>query len=87
MSVPKYFFTELARPTETDPGSISEGYYMIVDGVLMLTDAAGKPLGLDYSLELKPDDKELTIARRLLKVRAAKRGFNRPIKFPEWGMA
>ena len=35
---------QIRAPRGTFPGEVAEGYYCVVDGYVVLTDAAGKPI-------------------------------------------
>jgi hypothetical protein len=42
--MPRYFWVQTAPPREGHAGAIAEGHYVVEDGTLSLTDAAGKPV-------------------------------------------
>jgi len=64
------------------PGEVAIGYYCVVDGYVVLTDAAGKPLGSDKCY-IGSGDAHL-IACRMVRNRKgrASASFNRPISYP-----
>jgi hypothetical protein len=88
---PTYVFAEIARPTKSSPGSIVEGWYVIDDGKVVMTERDGKPIVLGsahVAQMLKPNDNPQLIAQRLLKqVRSRLRNddnfFRRPLKLPD----
>jgi hypothetical protein len=68
--MPRYFWVQTAPPREGHAGAIAEGHYVVEDGALSLTDAAGKPVADErYTRMLGPEDDEIIIARQLLRRR------------------
>jgi len=61
------FLGSNAPPREGHP----ESHYLVEDGTVMLSDAAGKPLpGERYRRKLGPEDDEMVVARQLLRSQA-----------------
>lgn len=81
---PKSVFVTIKAPTQHDPlGQNAEGCYLVLDGAVVLTDRAVKPVqddeGKHYRYTLQPGDDADVHARRLTKqFRLALRGKNRP---------
>ena len=76
---------QVRAPKGTFPGEVVEGWYCVVDGYVVLTDADGKPLGSDKR-HIGPDGDARLIACRMVrnrKGRASVNGFNRPISYPK----
>jgi hypothetical protein len=65
--MPRYFWVQTAPPREGHPGAVTESHYVVKDGTVMLTDAAGQPLpGKWYKRRLGPENDEMVVARALL---------------------
>jgi hypothetical protein len=75
---------QIRAPKGAFPGEVAIGYYCVVDGYVVLTDADGKPLGSDKR-HLSPGDDARLIACRMVRNRgrASTSGFNRPIAYPK----
>jgi hypothetical protein len=75
-------------PKGNDPGKIAEGWYCIVDNAVVITDAAGKPVG-DEKHHLAPGGDARLIASRLLRqhqnARSSSGTFAGPIRYPKIG--
>jgi len=76
-------------PKGNDPGKIAEGWYCVnADNFVVLTDAAGKPLGNEKHY-LDPDGDARLVAARMLRRRQNARGssgnFAGPIRYPKIG--
>jgi uridine kinase len=75
-------------PRGKDPGKVAEGYYVVVDGCVVLTDQAGKPLGSEKHY-LDSDGDARLIACRILRRRQNASGssgsFAGPIRYPKIG--
>jgi hypothetical protein len=86
----KYVVVQAALPTERNPqGWAAEAWYTIAEGVVTLTDAAGRPYeGLQHKLE--PGEDAKAVAKRLLRrriLRAPERRHRGPIVFPKIDVA
>jgi hypothetical protein len=92
---------EIKPPTGDHPGQISYGYFIVVDGLLTMTDAKGEVAqddsGKAYTHRLERGDDPHVVACRLTKkLRDALRGttkdgappagFNRPLSYPKSGI-
>src|SRR5262245_48920498 len=44
MDTPKYFYVQTAPATKDGAGAIAKGWYIVSDGMLILTDSASRPL-------------------------------------------
>jgi hypothetical protein len=75
-------------PKGNDPGKVAEGWYCIADGAVVLTDAAGKPVGSERH-HLNPDGDARLVACRMLRrhqnAKSSSGDFNRPINYPKMG--
>jgi hypothetical protein len=76
------------------PGQVTEGYYVVDDGILTMTDAGGGAVEIDgrrFTVTLGPDTNARAIAARLTKqIRLAlnpKTDFNRRVRMPDLGLA
>jgi hypothetical protein len=91
MSDVHYFYTQTARPSEHEPtGAIAEGWYIIEDGTVILTDSAGKPISeKDFRLKPQPGEEVLAVARKLLRAKMGRqRDFlSRKLVYPNVGVA
>jgi hypothetical protein len=88
-------WTQVRRPKGSDHGQSALGYFTIDDGVVVMTDARGKPAkdaeGKTYSQKLKDGESAKLIAGRLTRELrtalrggdAAKNGFDRPVEYPK----
>ena len=74
---------QIRPPKGNFPGKIAEGYYCVVDGYVVLTDANGKPIGSEKR-QIDGGDARLIACRmvRSNESRASVNGFNRPISYP-----
>ena len=72
---------QVKAPRGTFPGEVAIGYYCVVDGYVVLTDADGKPLGSD-KCDIGSGDARV-IACRMVRSRkgSASASFNRPISY------
>jgi hypothetical protein len=77
--MPRYFWVQTVPSREghpgaiSDPGAISESHYIVEDGTVTLTDAAGKPLpGQRHKRKLGPEDDEMVVARALLRSKSSR---------------
>jgi hypothetical protein len=92
---------QLRLPTATDVGQVTEGFYVVRDGLLTLTRPDGSPLvtkdgtPLNKSHTLKPNDNPESIAqvltrkarRELLGLTEAQEAFSRPLQYATVGVA
>lgn len=80
---------QLRRPSGDDPGQISEGYYTVEHGVLVMTHADGRPVNDEFRHTLKAGDEPAAIAgmltrrvrRFMLGISEAEEAFNRPLRY------
>jgi hypothetical protein len=75
---------QIKPPKGEFPGQVVYGYYTLQDGVVTLTDPAGKPAGDEtgrkYSHKLRPEEDSRAVACRLTKeLRLALRGNSAPV--------
>jgi hypothetical protein len=77
------FYIQTASPRDGDPGAIREGWYIVSDDEVILTDADGKPLSVDgCRCKLRPGEDELAVAKRLLRANTRPRSdFNRKLGY------
>jgi hypothetical protein len=80
---------ELQRPKGSFPGRVEVGYYVVVEGNVVLTDEQGRPIGTEDTKRPLGNGDARLIACAMLRQRtrsvAKSRGFNRPICYPkEW---
>src|SRR6476660_8811925 len=73
------FHIDLKRPSETQPGQIAEGAYVLSDGEVTLTDLKGRAVhdqnGKTYTRKLKDGEEPDSVARQLMReLRTALRG-------------
>jgi hypothetical protein len=75
---------QVRPPKGTFPGEIAEGWYVVFENNVILTDQDGKPLGPKH--HITPDGDAHLIACRMVrnnrKGRASVSGFNRTIRYP-----
>src|SRR5262245_38864325 len=97
MSEIYYITTEVRTPSGRpgDYGQIAEGYYVIEDGVLTMTDSAGRPVrrlnGDPVKRTLQPGDDPKAIARNFtrdlrLHFHGDSADFNRRLIYPPSGV-
>ena len=87
-----YVTIQTRAPRRDDPGAVIEGWYIVSDGTVKLTDRAGNPIkdfeGKLYSQQLGADGSARVAATRLLKAHRLARksarvsGFDGPINYP-----
>jgi hypothetical protein len=87
MSDVHYIFIQTAAASATSPGAIAEGWFVIRDGKVVLTGADGKIWQGAPDREIKDGETAEVVAKRLLRSRQTKSGFNRPLSYPEAGVA
>lgn len=87
---------QLDPPTETSPGKVTEGYYVVDDGTLVMTHADGKPVDpVQFRHTLQPGDSAEAIAkmltrkvrRHLLGLSPTQEKFAKRIDYPKAGVA
>lgn len=86
---------QIRRPSGDDPGQVSEGFYIVKDGVLIMTHGDGRPINDEFRHVLKPVDDPAAIAgmltrrvrRFMLGISEAEEAFNRPISYGNFGTA
>jgi hypothetical protein len=81
----KRIVIELQRPKGSFPGRVEIGYYVVVEGNVVLTDEHGKPLSGVDKRYVGPNGDPHLIACVMLRQRsraiAKSRSFNRPIQY------
>ena len=87
MSEPVHKVTIQTRaPRGTDPGRVAEGFYVVVDNAVVMTNQDGKPLD-DSKHYLGPKDDPRLIAcmltRRRGRTAGPVNGFDGPIRYPK----
>jgi len=93
---PRTVLAQIKRPSKDDPGQVSEGHYIVADGVLSMTTRTGKVVrdehGRTYTHKLQPADNADAIARQFtrkirkeLRARGPARGFGGPLNYPRSG--
>jgi hypothetical protein len=87
---------QIRRPSFGDPGQVSEGYYTVQDGVLVMTHEDGEPVSPDqFRHTLKAGDEPAAIAgiltrevrRYMLGITKAEEAFGRPLDYGNSGIA
>jgi len=76
---------QVRAPRGTFPGEVVEGWYVVIDNAVVLTDAAGKPINGEKH-HLAPGQDAHLLACRLIRQRrnsGAPRGFNDRIHYPK----
>jgi hypothetical protein len=81
---------ETQRPRGSFPGRVEEGYYVFVEGSVVLTDEQGRPIGGDgtkryIGLDGHHRNVACTMLRQRTRSMARSRSFNRPIQYPKSG--
>jgi hypothetical protein len=85
MTEPHRIFIQTRRPSRdgSDPGSVEEGFYIVVDGVVHMTNAVGTKLrGDSVRRPVEHHETAKEVAVRLLRTRIRRRPaspFNRPL--------
>jgi hypothetical protein len=77
-------------PKGRDPGAVETGYYVFVEGSVILTDERGRPIGRDGTKQfIGLDGHHRNVACMMLRQRtrsiARSRSFNRPIQYAKSG--
>jgi hypothetical protein len=77
-------------PKGRDPGAVETGYYVFVEGSVVLTDEQGRPIGGDGTKRfIGLDGHHRNVACMMLRQRtrsiASSRSFNRPLHYPNNG--
>ena len=87
---------QLEPPKDDFPGRVTEGYYIVDDGVLVMTHNDGKPVDpVEFRHILEPSDNPTAIAmmmtrkvrRHLLGQSEKEEKFARKIEYPKMGAA
>jgi hypothetical protein len=75
---------QVRAPRGTFPGEIAEGWYCVVEGCVVLTDSAGKPIDSERH-RLAPGQDARGLACRLIRQRrrSGPTGFNDRIHYPK----
>lgn len=87
---------QLRKPSGSDPGQVSDGFYTITDGVLTMTRPDGEPVDPEqFRHTLKPGDDANAIAgmlthrvrKILLGITDEQAAFGRRLDYPSSGVA
>jgi hypothetical protein len=86
--IPAYFYCVLRQPPKdgSDPGVIEEGWFIVKDGIVLLTDPEGVPKPGEENRRPLGKDGAKAVAVRLLKAKSNRRPskpFNRPLRYPK----
>jgi hypothetical protein len=81
---PTYVRVTVSNGGADDPGAISEAWFTIEDGAVVLRDADDKHI---TSRALLPGQDPAAVARALLREAEEPKDFNRPIHYPKLGLA
>ena len=73
---------QVRAPRGNFPGEVAEGWYCIVDGCLVMTDADGKPIDSEKHHLTSGQDARLLACRLVRRRRAGPRGFGDKINYP-----
>jgi len=85
--MPQHFYITIRNGTnEGDPGQIQEGWYVVDNGIVRLTDQDGRFRRGDAERKLPADGNALGIAKDLLRITSKRTGFNRPLRAPDLGI-
>jgi hypothetical protein len=85
---PQYIHIQIRRPSKdgTDPGTIEEGWYVVTDDCVQLTDRDGnKVRGELVTRPIGNGETAKEVAVRMLRTRVMSRpakSFNRPLRYP-----
>ena len=71
-------------PRGADPGRIAEGFYVVVDNSVVMTDQDGKPVGEKHHLGPKDDPRPIAcmLTRRRRCTAGPINSFDGPIRYP-----
>lgn len=87
---------QIRRPSGDDPGQVSEGYYIVNEGMLIMTHSDGEPVDdTMFRRKLRPDDNPAALAgvltrevrRHMLGITKDEENFNRPLGYSNSGIA
>ena len=86
---PQYIHIQIRRPSRDggDPGTIEEGWYVVVDGAVQLTDRE-KVRGEFVTRPIGNGETAKEVAVRMLRTRVMSgpaKSFNRPIRYAKTG--
>jgi len=76
---------QVRAPRGSDPGRVSEDWYVVVDGHVVLTDSDGKPISEPRRYINPGEDARLVacaMARRRRRTVGPVNSFNGPIRYP-----
>jgi hypothetical protein len=90
----KQVIVETSSPRDGSSGEVAFGYYTVENGKLTLTDERGKPLrrgsGVTVTHTLREGDNPQSIGvvltRGVLTERVGQSNFNRPLRYPDFGV-
>ncbi len=86
---------QLDPPKDDFPGRVTEGYYIVDDGLLIMTHGDGKPVDpVEFRHILEPSDNPTAIAmmmtrkvrRHLLGLSPVQEKFSKRIEYPKMGV-
>jgi hypothetical protein len=88
MTTPQYIHIQIRRPRKDDPtdgGVIEEGWYVVTDNSVQLTDRDGNKLHGELTRRpIGPGETAKEVAVRMLRTRVMSRprkSFNRPLRY------
>ena len=76
---------QVRGPRGNFPGEVAEGWYCVVDGCLVMTDAAGKPVDAEKHTLAPGQDARLLACRLVRGRRTGPRGFSDKLVYPRMG--
>ena len=77
---------QIKAPRGKFPGEIAEGWYVVFENNVILTEADGKPIAGVPKHHIEPDGDARLIACRMVRQRqrgSRVAGFNRPLSYPK----
>jgi hypothetical protein len=76
---------QIKAPRGTFPGEVAEGWYVVFENNVILTDQDGKPITGVAKQHIGPDgDARLIACRMIRNRRRPSSGFDRPLSYPKW---
>jgi hypothetical protein len=76
---------QVRAPRGHFPGEVAEGWYCVVDGCLVMTDANGKPVDNEKHRLASGQDARLLACRLVRRRRTGPRGFSDKLIYPRMG--
>jgi hypothetical protein len=83
MSEVKKITLQVRAPKGQFPGEIVQGYYCLVEGCLVMTDADGKPIDNEKHQLAPGQDAHLLACRLVRRRRTGPRGFSDKLIYPK----